>query len=178
MTARDEIADYGLSLSAGMVYALIYLYSAGDLGFAAAGWDWRVVPRFWERMLTMRGQFHFEAIAVLEAGYLVFLLSPLNIAVAVLLGLLLAANLHGALYLRHSTCRRSNHRGWLAAALPALFAGGACCAPSLLILLGIPALGSLAGLFPWLLLVSVAALTANRYWQRRQGAAPWLAGVL
>jgi hypothetical protein len=53
---------------------------------------------------------------------------------------------------------------------PALLAGGACCAPSLLLVLGIPGLGAFVGLFAWLLPLSLLLLVLSRCWQRRRGA--------
>ena len=53
-----------------------------------------------------------------------------------------------------------------------LLAGGACCSPGLLLLLGIPALGAFVGLFSWLVPLSILLLGGARIWQHRQGAPP------
>jgi hypothetical protein len=159
-------------------YALFYLYAIGDLDLGPAGWDWSSLPWQWQRLLAQRSPWHFEALAILELGYLVLLLSPLNLILAALLGLLLASNLHGALALRERrTCHRGADVAWSAGLWPALLAGGACCAPSLLLLLGIPGLGAFIGLFAWLLPLSLALLLGSRLWQLRRGA-PALFGPL
>lgn len=109
---------------------------------------------------------------MLQLGRLVILLSPGNLAVAALLSWLLAFNLHGALTLRQQArCDLATGAILSAGLWPALLAGGACCAPSLL-LLGIPSLGAFIGLFAWLVPMSLVLLLASRVWQRRRGAPP------
>lgn len=156
---------------AGLGYAVLYLYAIGDLSLAPPpAWDWRIGEISLERLLSARALFQFEAVAVAEAGYAVLLVSPLNLLVTALLAGLLAANIHGALYLRANpdTCR-SSRGGLIAGAAPALLAGGACCAPSLILVLGIPSLGAFSALFGWLVPLSVVVLGLNRIWQHRQG---------
>jgi hypothetical protein len=171
MTSRRARATLAGTLGSG--YALFYLYLIGDLDLGAADWGWSSLPWQWSRLLAQRSPWYFEAVASLEAGYLVLLLSPLNLVLASLLGLLLASNLHGALALRQQrTCSKAATAAWNAGLWPALLAGGACCAPSLLLLLGIPGLGAFIGLFAWLLPLSLALLLGSRLWQRRLGAPP------
>lgn len=155
-------------------YAFFYLYSLGDFTFyGPPAWDAYINALSWERMFSARSLLQFESVAVLELGYLVWLISPLNLLMALLLSGLLAANIHGALYLRAQprVCG-SGSGGALAGALPAILAGGACCAPNLLLLVGIPSLGALSAYFGWLLPLSLLALMLNRIWQNRRGAPP------
>ncbi|MEX2515591.1 MAG: hypothetical protein WD572_01585 [Gammaproteobacteria bacterium] len=155
-------------------YTLFYLYTIGDIDFGRVGWSWYVIPLSLERLLATRSVFHFEAIAVAELGHVVILISPVNLLIAMLIGLLFAANIDGALELRRqATCGISRYAG-ATGALPALLAGGACCAPGLLLLLGAPGLGALIGLFAWLVPVSVVLLMLSRVWQRLHGASPVL----
>ncbi len=173
----DERRRFRLPWLVGLGYGLIYLYAIGDISLAAPPlWDWRVAPLSLERVVSARGPFLFEAMAIAEAGYAVLLISPLNLLITGLLSGLLAANIHGVLYLRaNPDMCRPNRAGLVAGALPALLAGGACCAPSLILLLGIPGLGAFAGLFGWLVPLSLGLLACNRLWQRRRGA-PGLVG--
>lgn len=169
-----------LAFALGGAYFLVYLLAVGDVDVAAAaGWGGHAVPVTLERIVAMRQPFQFEALALLELGRVVVLLSPGNLLVAGLLGALLGANLHGALDLRRrpATCSPYARSGGVVGALPALLAGGACCAPGLLLLLGVPALGAFAAFFGWLIPLSLVLLVASRTWQRRQGAAAVL-GVL
>jgi len=167
-----------IAVACGLAYAGLYLWALGDLDRGGTGWHWQPVAVTLERALAMRAPFQFEAVAMAELGPVLWLVSPLNLAVAGALGLLLALNLDGALYLRWSAaCSVGSSHGALAGgALPALLAGGACCAPSLLLLLGIPGLGSFVAFFPWLIPFSLALLLGSRVWQRRRGARP-IAGL-
>lgn len=154
-----------------LLYALLYLYAIGDLDFGRAEWSWQALDWQWSRLLARRSGWHFEAVAMLELGYLVLLLSPANLLLAGALAALLALNLHGALALRaRARCTLGQGAASSAGVWPALLAGGACCAPSLLLLLGIPGLGAFVGLFAWLLPLSLLLLVLSRCWQRRQGA--------
>lgn len=165
---------------AGLAYALAYLYLIGDVDPQGAG-NWGVVVGDWSAWFERRGLLHFEPILLLELGPLLWLFSPLNLLLATVLGSLLAGNLHGAWHLcrRRDACALPSESkgssnlaagGGLFAALPAMLAGGACCAPSLLLLLGMPGLGAFAGLFGWLLPVSLLVLLCSRFWQRHRGA--------
>jgi len=158
----------------GIAYGLFYLYSIGDLTlYGPPGWGAYVVDFGLERIFSARSTLMFEAIAVIEMGWLVWLFSPLNLLFTLLLAGLLAANMHGALYIRAhpSVCRRPG-RGGLLGAVPALLAGGACCAPGLILLLGIPSLGAFVALFGYLMPASIVLLALSRLWQHRQGAPP------
>ncbi|MDZ7749167.1 MAG: hypothetical protein U5K43_10275 [Halofilum sp. (in: g-proteobacteria)] len=176
MTRRaPERPDARLAAGAvGLVYALVYLYALGDLStLPEAAWGARMgEPARW---LDQRGLLQFEAIAMLEAGRVLWLISPLNTVVAAALGALLALNLDGAwaLWRRPAACGLGGTGSGVLAAVPALLAGGACCAPSLLLLLAIPGLGAFAGLFGWLVPLSLVLLVASRWWQRHQGAPGW-----
>lgn len=167
-----ERRRFALAWLVGLVYGMVYLYSIGDVSLAAPPlWDWRAAPLSLERALSARAPFVFEAVAIAEAGYLVLLLSPLNLLIAGLLAGLLAANIHGVLYRRaHPGLCRPSRGGLLAGAVPALLAGGACCAPSLVVLLGLPGLGAFSAFFGWLVPASLLLLGGNRLWQRRLGA--------
>ncbi len=168
-----------LAALVGVGYALLYLYLLGDLDRAAGG-AWGVTLGEPGRWLDRRGLMQFEPIVLFRFGAVLWLFSPVNVAIAASLGALLAVNLEGAwqLWRRPMTCALRSGRqtgrtaggGGALAALPALLAGGACCAPSLLLLLGAPSLGAFAGLFGWLVPVSLLLLLASRWWQRRQGA--------
>lgn len=166
-----------IAIGCGLIYGIFYLYAIGDLSLTPPPtWGAYAIDLPLRRMLSARSTLMFEAIAVIEAGYLIWLVSPLNLLIAGLLGGLLAANVHGALYLRsQARVCADGRRGLLLGAMPALLAGGACCAPSLILLLGIPALGALGAFFAWLVPISVLALGLNRLWQHRKGAPNLLA---
>jgi len=163
---------------AGLAYLLLYLLMVRDLSFGSHyGWGARTAHDWLGLMVQARGLFQFEGIAMVEAGVVSLIISPLNILIAAVLGALVAVNVHGVVELRRAppACGiGGTTRTGVLASLPALLAGGACCAPALLLLIGIPSLGALAGLFGWLIPVSMVLLAASRWWQRRLGAPSWL----
>lgn len=169
-----------VAASAGLAYALAYLYLIGDVDQETGG-AWGVVFGELGAWTERRGLLHFEPILLLELGPIVWLFSPLNLLLGIVMGSLLAGNLHGAWHLwrRPDLCTLAFENeadanvaagGGLVAALPAMLAGGACCAPSLLLLLGMPGLGVFAGLFGWLMPLSLLVLMGSRLWQRYRGA--------
>ncbi|TVQ28996.1 MAG: hypothetical protein EA370_15870 [Wenzhouxiangella sp.] len=161
-----------LALLAGAGYGLFYLYAIGDVTlYGPPHWGAYLTEVSLERIFTARSTLMFEAIAVIELGWVVWLFSPLNLFLALILAGLLAANMHGVLYIRAhpKQCQVGGNKAFIGA-LPALFAGGACCAPSLILLLGIPGLGAFGALFGWLLPISIVVLGINRIWQHGHGA--------
>jgi hypothetical protein len=161
-----------LPLLAGLGYGWFYLNAIGDISFSGPPhWGGHLSELSLDRIFSARSTLMFEAVAVIELGWLVWLVSPLNLVVATVLGGFLTANLHGVLYIRShpAQCSAGSKKG-LIGAVPALFAGGACCAPSLILLLGVPSLGALSALLGWLVPISLIALGLNRAWQHRQGA--------
>lgn len=167
-----------IALISGACYGFFYLYAIGDLNVIGPPvWDAYIAEFSIARIFSSRSMLMFEAVAVVEAGYLIWLISPLNLLITSLLAGLLAANIYGALYLRLLAQSCAIGRGGLfAGSLPALLAGGACCAPSLILLLGIPALGALSAFFGWLVPLSLLILGLNRIRQNRQGAPRLLTG--
>ncbi len=157
----------GLIGLASGAYGLVYLYILGVIDIGTAGWGWHSLPWQWAHLLSQRSPWQFEALAMLEMGVLVILFSPANLLIAATLSALLGLNLHGALALRqNANCTAIASAGvW-----PSLLAGGACCAPSLLLLLGIPGLGVFVSLFAWMLPLALILLLISRCWQRYNGA--------
>lgn len=165
-----------IGVAVGAVYLLAYLFVLGDLSLSSVGgWQATVASQWSELWLRPRGLFQFEGIAMVQAGRLHWIVSPLNLAIAGTMAALVAANVHGALAMRRqpAQCRPAGASGGALAAVPALLAGGACCAPALIILLGLPGLGAFAGLFGWLVPLAIGLLVLSRWWQRRLGAPPF-----
>ncbi len=166
-----QSARLWIPLLAGTAYGLLYLYAIGDVTFyGPPHWGAYLTEVSLDRVFSARSTLMFEAIAVIELGWLVWLFSPINLFLTLVIAGLLAANIHGVLYIRHHP-RQCGTRGnkALLGAVPALLGGGACCAPSLILLLGIPSLGAFSAFFGWLLPVSVIVLGLSRIWQHGQG---------
>lgn len=159
-----------ISIAAAVTYWLIFLMTTGDLSWQGDRWFWRIAETWPARIFEMRAPLLFEGVAMLSLGHPTLIISPMNLLIGGILAILVGLNVHGAIRMRQATIAcRSRLGGGLMASLPALLAGGACCAPALLLLLGIPALGAFVSFFPWLIPLSAAALFLNRIWQRRQG---------
>ena len=137
-----------------LVYLAVFQVAVGDLtidgtthaasAFVVANWD--------SLLFRERAPFQFEAIAIVEAPFLVWLFSPMNVAIGLLLGLLTGAQIALVRIARRCAvaCGVSPLSGVLAG-LPGLLAGSACCAPVLLILLGIQVTASLITLMSLLI---------------------------
>ncbi|EWH01416.1 hypothetical protein [Halomonas sp. BC04] len=139
------------------LYTLLYLWLTGDIAGGGAG-GWHATFPAWERAFQSRGPFQFEPVGLVSLGALVWTFSPLNTLLAVFMGLLVGLNVVAGWRLWRSPrqCGLGGSSTGLLALIPAFLAGGACCAPLILIWLGLPIAGALAGMTP--LLVPVALL--------------------
>jgi hypothetical protein len=113
-------------------------------------------------MLERRAALYFEAIAVVSLPYLTWLVAPINILIGALMGLLVGINMAlGDLAWRQPRACRIGAGGGVFAALPGLLAGSACCAPTLLLVLGIPASASLLSLFSLMVPLALTLLVLS-----------------
>ncbi|MBB3232359.1 hypothetical protein [Halomonas stenophila] len=152
-------ATLAMMAATALGYALLFLWLSGDIAGGGRG-DVRLSITAWHRMFESRGPLRFEPVGLVELGPWVWTLSPLDTLIALGLGLLLGGNLAGLWLSRRAPAacpRRAPASGGLAA-LPALLAGGACCAPLLVVWLGLPIAGGLAVLAPWLIPLAYLAL--------------------
>jgi hypothetical protein len=148
-----------------VAYLLTYLVVMNDLtiGLGAGFAVEQVVAEPFSRMFEPGpGQFQYEAVAVLEVGIGIWVFSPLNtaigLAVSVLVGLNLALSYLAVTQPR--SCGLEAGTG-VFAAVPALFAGSACCGPVIFLVIGIQASGVLLTAFQWLLPASVLLLLGS-----------------
>jgi len=157
------------------VYLLLYLIALGDLSFdgAVRPVDAWLVPMADELWTRARVPFQFEAIAVIELPFVVWLVAPLNALIGSVLGFLVGLQL--ALTRVAWRCARScglRPTTGLLAALPGLLAGHACCVPALFILLSLQVTATVIAVMSimiplaFILLVTSAGITW-RYAQRR-----------
>ncbi|RDB43961.1 hypothetical protein DU490_04500 [Halomonas sp. DQ26W] len=140
-----------------LLYTLLYLWLTGDIAGGGAG-GWHTTFPAWERVFQSRGPFQFEPVGLISLGALVWTFSPINTLMAAGMGLLVGLNVVAGWWLWRSPrqCGLGGSSTGLLALVPAFLAGGACCAPLILIWLGLPIAGALAGVTP--LLVPVALL--------------------
>ena len=156
-----EAAARRLAWGIALVYLAIFLIVIGDLtidgvsrpfsAFAAAAWE--------SLVLRQRSPFQFEALAVVEAPFLVWLVSPMNVAIGAALGLLTGVQvaLVGVARRCSLACGMSPATGLLAG-LPGLLAGSACCAPILFLLLGLQVTASVVTVMGLLIPVAFVLL--------------------
>lgn len=145
-------------------YLLAYLWMIGDL-ILAGGREFgiTVVPSPLERMVEPGpGTFTYEGIAIVTGPFGTYLFSPLNLTIATVLALLVGLNL-GLAYMaiRHPTSCGISAGSGVFSAVPALVAGGACCAPTVLLALGVTASGTMMTVFPYLLPLGTVLLVAS-----------------
>lgn len=145
----SEPTSHALAWGTTLVYLAVFQIAVADLTIDGS---YRPASMFvvahWESLvLRERAPFQFEAVAILEAPYLVWLISPMNIAVGLVLGLLTGVQIALVRIARRCAvaCGLSPATGLLAG-LPGLLAGSACCAPILFVLLGVQVTASLVTL--------------------------------
>ncbi len=155
----------------GIAYLAIYLYAIGNLAYQPGiGQNIILVDDPLTRMFDPGpGSFSYEPIAVIDAWSVRYLLSPINTLIGAFLGVLVGINL-GLSYLaiiQPKACGIGAGSGILAS-VPAVLAGSACCAPVLLIVLGITASGTVLSLITWLLPIGIVLLVASLIYLARQ----------
>lgn len=165
-------SQLSLLLLTALAYAGLYLWLTGDLAGGGLGGVDAHFPA-WQRLFEARSPFQFEPVGLITLGALVWTFSPLNLLLALLLGLLVGLNLMAGwrLWRAPRVCglKRSGSSGTgLLAAIPALLAGGACCAPLVLIWLGLPIAGAVASLSPLLIPLALLLLIAGLWGMARR----------
>lgn len=165
---RDALLVFVLT---GIAYLAVYLYAIGDLSYQPGiGQNIIVVDNPLIRMFEPGpGRFSYEPIAIIDAWAIRLLFSPGNTLLGLVLSILVGINL-GLSYLaiiQPKACGIGTSSGILAS-VPALLAGSACCAPVLLIVLGITASGTLLSLIGWLLPIGVILLLASLSYLAKQ----------
>jgi hypothetical protein len=160
LSRRDGLAAFVVTT---LAYLLGYLLAVQDLTIAATGHDVVVVSDPLARAFEQTtGPFSYEAVALVEAGVVTVLVSPLNLliggAIATLVGLNAAVSV--LLWRQPKACGIDGSAGLLAG-LPALLSGAACCGPLVLIVLGVQASGVLLTAFDALIPVAVLLLVGG-----------------
>jgi hypothetical protein len=144
-------------------YPLVYWVALGHLALTGSGGvDVLVVSDPLARMVEARSPYSYEPVARVVAGPVTWLVSPLNLALGVGLGALVAANAAVGLvsWRAPAACGASARTGPLAGVL-ALLGGATCCGPAVFFLLGVQATGALVGAFSVFVPVSVALLVGT-----------------
>jgi hypothetical protein len=139
------------------LYLILYLAALQDLSLGGTGFQ--VLTTDWHRMFDRTGALTFEPIVQVRIPGLTLLLSPVNLLVGTLVALLAGLNLTVTyLAFRQPAACRFNRATGMLASLPALLAGSACCAPAVVLILGLQASSLLITAFQTLIPVSVMLL--------------------
>ena len=171
-TSRRVLAHrcYRRSTAAvGAAYLVAFLAAIQDL--TASGGAFNLVTVDPALMVRRTGFLLFDAVAVVTTPLFTLLVSPVNIVFGLLLSFLVGLNLTLSYiaWRQPKVCRINGATGTLGI-FPALLAGGACCAPTILLVFGIQATAALITTVQWMIpaafvllagsLVLIAAKTA------------------
>lgn len=151
-------------LAAAGSYLVIYLVTVGDLALVT-GRNGPFTIRFVDdlsRAFASLGFFRFDAIALVTAGPVTYLFSPLNMLVTVVLSTLVGANLALSYlgWVQPRACGLESSSGVLAG-IPALLSGAACCGPTILLVVGIQASATIITGFQFLVPIAFAMLVGS-----------------
>jgi hypothetical protein len=145
------------SYLAGYLWLTNRLSVRGDLGVGLT-----VVEDPLRRLVERTGQLQFEPIALIDLWYVRLLVSPIDGSVGLVLAVLVGLNLAIA-YLalvQPRACGMSAGAG-AAAAIPALLSGSACCAPVIVIALGVQIGATTLTVLTWLLPLGALLLVGS-----------------
>lgn len=146
-----------MAVGVGTLYLLLFLVALQDISLGGRGFQLLTVE--WTRMFDRTGAITFEPIAQVTLPGVTLLISPLNILIGIVLAVLAGLNLTVTwLAFRQPKACRFNRSTGILASLPALLAGSACCAPAIVLILGLQVSSLFVTVFQVLIPVSVAIL--------------------
>ncbi|MGH8189717.1 MAG: hypothetical protein ACREUC_24385 [Steroidobacteraceae bacterium] len=124
-----------------------------------------IVPDWRSLAFRSRGPFLFEPIGVLEVAPLVVFLSVPNLVIAIVLGVLVGANVAASYYGFHALGMRGLRGAHaLIGTIPALISGAACCVPTLILVIGLQLTATVAAVWSWLVPISAVLLLGSLWW--------------
>ncbi len=150
-----------IALGLALIYLALFLIALQDISLGGYGYDFLSVE--WTRMFDRTSAITFEPIAQLTVPGLTILLAPMNILIGGVLAALAGLNLVLTyISFRQPAACDFNRSSGIMASLPALLAGGACCAPAIVLILGLQVSSLLMSVFqvmiPFSLLLLVVSL--------------------
>lgn len=144
-------------LAAGIaaVYLVLFLVALQDITAAGSGFGFATAD--WSRMFERAGAVTFEPVARITVPGVTVLLAPLNVLIGAAISTLVGLNLLVTyIAFRQPKACSFNRSTGILASFPALLAGGACCAPVIVLILGLQLSSALVTAFQ--VLIPVAAL--------------------
>lgn len=153
-----------------LLYLFGYLYAIDKLRLGSDGFGITLASDPIALLFTQTfGTFTYEPVALLRLGVLTYQFS-LNTVIGLAIGLLVGLNI-GLSFLawrQPAACGIGSRSAGLFAGVPALLSGAACCAPVIVLLVGIQVTSALLFVFELLLPLSVALLTVSLFAVGRQ----------
>lgn len=152
-----------------LVFITLYLFATQQMVVTAeVEGSVQVADNPWSTMLDQTSFIQFEPILRLNGVYLAYFFNPFDTMIALVLAGLTGVNLaiSYAAIKQPRACSVSQTRNVLTT-LPALLAGSACCAPTLLLILGIQASTALLTVFSYLIPGAIVLLILNIVWAAR-----------
>jgi hypothetical protein len=146
-----------LGAAIGLGYLVLFLIALQDISLGGEGFELLTVD--WTRMFDRTGAVTFEPVARLTIPGLTILLSPINMLIGVALAALVGLNLviTYIAFRQPGVCSFNRSSGFFAS-LPALLAGSACCAPAIVLILGLQVSSLFVTVFQTLIPVSIVLL--------------------
>lgn len=147
----------------GVAYLALFLYALQNITSSTGSFS--VVTADPSAVFRRTGFLLFDAVAVVTTPLFTLLVSPINIAMGLLIAFLVGLNLTmSVIAWRQPRACRTSGAGGVLGILPGLLAGGACCAPTILMILGIQATAALLTAVQWMIPVAFALLIASLLW--------------
>lgn len=167
-----------IGLAVAGAYLLVYLLAIQNLVISPGTDLTRFVPvpsvqvvSDWPaRIFKQIAPFYFEPIvAIYPVNHVTLLVSPVNVAMGLLLGGLVGLNVAVALHLvrRARACHTRAFTGLLGA-IPGFLTGFACCVPTVALVLGAQFTVALIALRSYFFPVALAALLLSLAWNARR----------
>jgi hypothetical protein len=146
-----------------VLYLLGYLFAIGMLRLGADGVGLRVAADPTRRLFQQTfGSFTYEPIALVQLGLVTYQFS-LNTVIGLVVGLLVGVNVAVSAFAwrQPSACGVGTSSAGLLAGIPALLSGAACCAPVIVLLIGIQVTGALLVVFEAVSLLALVVVAGR-----------------
>lgn len=165
-------------LGVAFVYLVVYLFAIQNIIVSPGTHLTRfvdvpsiqIVPDWTSKVFKQIAAFYYEpVVAIYPVNHVTILVSPVNLAMGMLLGSLVGLNVTVALYVvsRAKACRRRAFSGLLGA-LPGFLTGFACCVPTVALVLGAQFTVALVALRSYFFPVALVALLVSLGWNSRR----------
>lgn len=169
-----------IAVAVALAYLFIYLLAIQNL-VISPGTDLtrfvdvpaiRVVPDWTSKVFKQIAAFYYEPVAAIyPVNHVTFLISPVNIAMGLLLGSLVGINVALAMHVfRLATACRARAFGGLLGALPGFLTGFACCVPTVALVLGAQFTIALIAVRSYLFPIALLALLFSMAWNARRAS--------